>query len=171
MPNPLFRYAELADVPALHALIERAYRGDEAAATWTNEAELMSGPRTDADELAELIAAEDHRFVLAEIDGVLVGAALIERRGELGYFGMFSIDPGLQAQGIGRLMLAELEARARELWGSSGMMLWVINVREELIGWYQRRGYVLTGKREPFPPELRPKGGKVLDFIEMKKVF
>jgi hypothetical protein len=31
------------------------------------------------------------------------------------------------------------------------MRLTVLNVREALIAWYQRRGYSLTGESEPFP--------------------
>jgi len=27
----------------------------------------------------------------------------------------------------------------------------VVNIRDTLIAWYQRRGYVLTGETRPFP--------------------
>ena len=27
----------------------------------------------------------------------------------------------------------------------------VVNVRDTLIAWYRRRGYILTGEAEPFP--------------------
>jgi hypothetical protein len=31
------------------------------------------------------------------------------------------------------------------------MRMRVINVRDTLIAWYERRGYALTGETEPFP--------------------
>lgn len=41
------RAAAAADRPALRALVEGAYRGDEARAGWTHEADLLGGRRTD----------------------------------------------------------------------------------------------------------------------------
>ena len=35
------------DLPELHALVERAYRGDGARAGWTHEADLVGAVRTD----------------------------------------------------------------------------------------------------------------------------
>ena len=59
MSQLAFRYARKADAPALVDLIERAYRGPEAAGKWTSEASLLTGPRTNLDEIITLIDRED----------------------------------------------------------------------------------------------------------------
>ena len=68
-----------------------------------------------------------------------------------GYFGMFSVRPDLQGGGVGKAVLAEAERIAREEWGLPAMRMTVIDVRDELIAWYERRGYRRTGIRKPFP--------------------
>ena len=68
-----------------------------------------------------------------------------------GYFGMFSVQPGLQNTGIGKVMLAEAERIAREDWQLPTMRMTVIDIRAELIAWYERRGYRRTGITKPFP--------------------
>jgi ribosomal protein S18 acetylase RimI-like enzyme len=146
-----YRYAVPADAAAVRVLIERCYRGSEAARGWTNESDLLTGPRTSEVEVLEFIADPDTRFLLAEIDGALVGCVLLERRGDAAYFGMFSIDPGAQSGGLGKAVLAQAEAAVREIWGARAMTMVVINLRQPLIEWYQRRGYRLTGHTEPFP--------------------
>ena len=56
MTDTIIRDAGPGDIPALHALIESAYRGESSRAGWTTEANLLTGQRTDPDELAEIIA-------------------------------------------------------------------------------------------------------------------
>lgn len=151
MTSPEFRFAIAADVPGIRALIERCYRGDEARRGWSSEADLLRGPRTSEAEIAELIRDSDRRFLLAEVGGRLVGCALIEKRGNEAYFGMLSIEPALQGGGFGKAMIAAIEAAAGALWRSTAMTMVVINLREPLIAWYERRGYRLTGRTHPFP--------------------
>ncbi|HWM61016.1 MAG TPA: GNAT family N-acetyltransferase, partial [Rhizomicrobium sp.] len=47
-------------------------------------------------------------------------------------------------------LLAEAERIAKDA-GAKRMRLTVIWVREALIAWYQRRGYIPTGETAPFP--------------------
>lgn len=150
-----FRAASHADVDAIVALTESAYRGDASRSGWTTEADLLDGQRTDAREVAALIARNDVRLLLAECEGQLLASCVVERlTGEHagdGYFGMFSVRPGAQGQGTGRAMLAEAERVARDDWRSRVMRMSVIDVRTELIAWYERRGYRRTGEYKPFP--------------------
>lgn len=165
-----FRYAKPDDVRAVAMLIEKAYRGPDAAKGWTNEASLLTGPRTGEDEIAGLIADGESRFVLAEQDGVLAGCALVQKDGDDAYFGMFSVDPALQAQGLGKKLLAACEKAARAEWKSRALGMVVINLREDLIAWYERRGYTRTGNREPFPFDAAPGAlRRDFDLIELKK--
>jgi N-acetylglutamate synthase-like GNAT family acetyltransferase len=146
-----FRFATKSDVPEVIALIERAYRGPEANLGWTTETHLLEGPRTRAGEVAELVTDPESRFVLAEIDEMLAGCALIQRNDEKAYFGMFAVDPRRQAAGAGRALLAACEDSARLLWSARAMTMSVISLRADLIEWYERRGYHRTGTSEPFP--------------------
>ena len=172
MPDLVFRFATDDDVPALHALIERAYRGEEALKSWTSEASLLSAPRTSQPELREMMANTDRRLVIAERDGHLIGCALIERRGENGYFGMLTIDPTLQTVGLGTALLRRIEADVQQLWGCTAMTLRVVSLRSEMIAWYERRGYSLTGNHDAFPFDLHPASGRTdFDFVEMKRSF
>jgi hypothetical protein len=48
-------------------------------------------------------------------------------------------------------VLAEAERLAREDFGCASMRMTVIDCRDELIAFYERRGYRRTGIRKPFP--------------------
>jgi ribosomal protein S18 acetylase RimI-like enzyme len=151
-PSPIrFAYATLDDVPGVAALIERSYRGPEAAKGWTNEAALLTGPRSSQAEIKKLVRDGNSRFVLALDGPELVGCALIQKHGIGAYFGMFAIDPGQQGSGLGKTVIAHCEAAARELWSAAYLRLTVISLRDKLIAWYERRGFRQTGEREPFP--------------------
>jgi GNAT superfamily N-acetyltransferase len=156
-PLLTFRFATPADAPALGPLIESAYRGDSARAGWSHEADLLSGERLAAAELAALLAAPHQRVILAELVGATVGCAAITDCGppesgtRLAYLGLLCVSPALQAGGLGRALIAEAEARGRRLFAARRMEMTVISARTELIAWYERRGYALTGETRPFP--------------------
>jgi ribosomal protein S18 acetylase RimI-like enzyme len=150
-PSPVFRAATLADVDAIVALVESAYRGESGLRGWTTESHLLDGQRTDAADVRALIERPDSRVLLAEFAGRLKASCHIERQGDAGYFGMFAVDPAEQGSGLGKRVLAEAERIAREEWRCRGMRMTVIVQREELIAWYSRRGYRRTGEYQPFP--------------------
>jgi len=149
--NFQFAFATPADAPNVHALIERAYRGSMAAKGWTNETELLEGPRSSLTEVAGIIAEPTSRFVTALANDTLVATALIKKYDDGAYFGMFAVDPQMQLGGVGKMMIARCEADAIRLWNSRFLRFTVISLRLPLIEWYQRRGFALTGEREPFP--------------------
>jgi ribosomal protein S18 acetylase RimI-like enzyme len=146
-----YRDAAEADVPALVALIESAYRGESSRAGWTSEADILGGQRTDPQGVREVITAPGSRLMIVERDGEPVACCQLEHRGEAAYFGMFAVRPDLQGAGLGRRIIAEAERSVRETWGVAEMHMTVISVREDLIAWYERRGYRRTGRMTPFP--------------------
>jgi ribosomal protein S18 acetylase RimI-like enzyme len=146
-----FRPARTADVPAIVALVESAYRGESGRRGWTTESHLLDGQRTDAADVTTLIARPGSRVLMAEGDGRLKASCHIERRGTGAYFGMFAVDPGEQGGGIGKRVLLEAERIARDEWHCRVISMTVIVQRAELIAWYERRGYRRTGESEPFP--------------------
>jgi len=147
-----FRVATFADAPAVVALVQSAYRGEGARGGWTTESDLLGGQRTDLDEVLGLIAREGSVVLLAEREGGLAGCCHVERvdGGEC-YFGLFAVPPAGQRGGVGRALLAEAERVAREDWGCGAMTMTVLDVRVELLEWYERRGYRRTGEHRPFP--------------------
>lgn len=62
-----------------------------------------------------------------------------------------SIGPHLQDTGLDKRALPEAERIARDEWRHALMRMTVIDVRDELIAWNQRRGYRRAGITSPFP--------------------
>ncbi|MBO9576902.1 MAG: GNAT family N-acetyltransferase [Sphingobium sp.] len=146
------RPATPADIPALHALVESAYRGDSARAGWTHEANLLGGQRTDPEALATMIAAPAEAILLDEAEGTLLGCVHLKRiSGGTAYLGLFTVAPHLQGSGRGKKLLAAAEGHATRHMRAHRMEMTVIAQRAELIAWYERRGYARTGETRPFP--------------------
>lgn len=175
MTTPTFRPAASDDVPALHRLIESAYRGDAARAGWTHEADLLGGQRTDEAELRDILADASRVILLAQVDGALTGCVQVADQGEgLAYLGLLTVDPTRQAGGLGRLLIAAAEAEARSRFAATRMEMTVIRQRAELIAWYERRGYALTGETRPFPLDDERFGlpqTRELAFVVMEKAL
>ncbi|MFB9463855.1 GNAT family N-acetyltransferase [Streptomyces cinereospinus] len=146
-----FRDATDADADTLVALIESAYRGDSSRAGWTTEADILRGQRTDPEGVLAVIKSPDSRLLTVERDGSVVACCQLEHRDDHAYFGMFAVSPRLQGAGLGKVIIAEAERQVRETWGARRMHMTVISVREDLIAWYERRGYRRTGRLSPFP--------------------
>ncbi|MFF4256899.1 GNAT family N-acetyltransferase [Streptomyces sp. NPDC001663] len=146
-----FRDATDADVDVLVALIESAYRGDSSRTGWTTEADILQGQRTDPEGVLAVIKSPESRLLTVERDGVVVACCQLEHRGTHAYFGMFAVSPAQQGGGLGKVIIAEAERTVREAWGATEMHMTVISVRNDLIAWYERRGYRRTGQMTPFP--------------------
>ena len=64
---------------------------------------------------------------------------------------MIAVNPELQGKGAGRVLLERAEQLVRErAWGTR-LEMTVIGQRTELIAWYERRGFRVTGEQRPFP--------------------
>jgi GNAT superfamily N-acetyltransferase len=141
-----------ADLSEIVALTNWAYRGTGPISSWTVES-YLEGERTTAETLAADLAASPRAQVLVWRDaaGELQGHFWLEPVGDdAGYLGLFSVRPDRQDRKLGRALLSAAEDFARGL-GLRRMQMTVINVRDTLIAWYQRRGYALTGETRPFP--------------------
>jgi ribosomal protein S18 acetylase RimI-like enzyme len=153
------------EAPQIAALIERAYRGEESKTGWTSEADLLTGPRTSVDEIAAIMRDPLARFLVATDGGKdLAACALIRNEQASGYFGMFAVRPDIQGGGLGKTMLEAAERQIKELWRIDTVYMTVINLRQDLIAYYERRGYKRTGERKPFPFDLAGLGATRTDF-------
>lgn len=140
----------LQDIPALTTLINSAYRGETSKKGWTTEAHLLEGKRTDEQEMTEIFQNPKNTILKFTENDKIIGSVLLVEKGHQLYLGMLTVSPELQNSGIGKKLLAEAENHAKSL-NLSSIIMTVISVREELIAWYKRHGYVDTGEREAFP--------------------
>ncbi len=153
MPLTL-RPATAADLAAIAALMNAAFRGVGPSAGWNSEAAYIDGDRTSEAHLQEELAAKPESLLLVAEEAVaqrVVGCVSLDPVSpDTWYVGSLTIDARLQNAGLGRELLtaAEVLARSRQ---ASRMRMKVVNVRDTLIAWYQRRGYHLTGESSPFP--------------------
>ena len=170
-----FGRADAGDIGALHTLIESAYRGDSARRGWTHEADLLDGQRTDADALHEIVAADRQVILLARNGDALAGCVQLHDVGEgLAYLGLLTVDPALQAAGLGRELLARSEQFVRTSWQADTIEMTVIRQRVDLIAYYERRGYRRTGEHRPFPhgdPRFGLPKSKELEFAVLRKAL
>jgi ribosomal protein S18 acetylase RimI-like enzyme len=167
--------AKPSDISALHRLIEAAYRGDSARRGWTHEADLLDGQRTDVEAIAGMLADPAQHLLLHRSDGELDGCIALSEKGDgRVYLGLVTVDPGRQGSGVGGGLLAAAEAFAARGLQALRAEITVIWQREELIAWYERRGYRRTGERRPFPyddPRFGlPRRGD-LEFVVLEKVL
>jgi ribosomal protein S18 acetylase RimI-like enzyme len=148
------RPATLADIPRLHALIERAYRGDAARQGWTNEAHLLGGTRTTPEALEAQIGDPDTAILVHP--EMLACVQVTRLAGARAYLGQLGVDPTQQARGLGRTMLEAAQEFAHRHYAAMWMEMTVIDVRTELLQWYARRGYLPTGEVLPMPEDAGP---------------
>lgn len=143
--------AKSADLDCIVELVNHAYRG-VAAPDWTSEVGLIDGPRTHRQALDEMIASGS--FILLAKDpltGRLSGCvALTPLANAEWYLSMLAVSPHSQSAGLGHSIMDDAQAFARDA-GARRLKISVINLREKLINWYERRGFARTGQTEPFP--------------------
>jgi GNAT superfamily N-acetyltransferase len=144
-----------ADIGILLPLIRSAYRGEESRKGWTTEADIVGDDRIDEAGLLAKITDPNGVILLAtDVSGVPVACCeLLKRDNGLGYFGLFAVDPQHQGAGLGKYILQMAESYAHEILGVNKLEMTVIGLRAELIAWYIRRGYTVTGEKRPFPYE------------------
>ncbi|MGI3903721.1 MAG: GNAT family N-acetyltransferase [Janthinobacterium lividum] len=146
------------DLEPLAAVVNSAYRGASARQGWTNESDLLDGQRTDPASLADELAAPDPSTILLlreQATGPILACVLMQTFRDdaerlVCHLAMLTVSPAHQGQGLGRLLIAEVERRARAA-GCDAVAMTVIHSRTELIAFYGRRGYRPTGQTKPFP--------------------
>lgn len=165
-----FHPATVNDVAVLSKLVNSAYRGERSKKGWTTEADLLDGIRTDEAALQKMIEAPA-TIILKCMDESeqLLGCVYFQKKQSSLYLGMLTVVPELQAMGIGKKLLSAAEDQARVMQCDT-ITITVIEVRHELIAWYERHGYRATGETQPFPKD--PSFGipkQPLHFIVMEK--
>lgn len=137
------RTAEPADAETVARLVNLAFRPERF---------FIDGDRTNPEKVRTLL--QRGRFLLAEDAGALIGCVYVELRGERGYFGLLAVDPARQRAGLGSQLIGAAEDYCRAA-GCNFMDLTIVNLRQELPGYYRRFGYAENGTL-PFPEDQHP---------------
>lgn len=138
LPDRL-RVATTDDATPLARLINLAFRVEHS---------FKAGDRTSPEGVVALMSKGEF-LVLDGSDGAPAVTVYVTQGDGRGYFGMLSVDPRLQGQGLGRQVIAEVEDRCRRQ-GCHAMDIYVVDLRTELPDYYRRLGYVESGTRD-FP--------------------
>ena len=141
-----------ADLPAIVALMNAAFRGAEGKQSWCTEADFIVGARTNESLLSEEIA-HGAFFLIVKDDTTSLLQGCVSLRplsAEKWYLGSLAVRLALQSAGFGRNLLDAAEGYAATR-GARTIEITVVNVRDTLIAWYERRGYRRTGETRPFP--------------------
>jgi amino-acid N-acetyltransferase len=97
----------------------------------------------------DLSAAHVGDFLVASIDGVLVGFIGLEPFRDIGLLRSLVVDPGARDEGLGRLLVTELEAQARQRGITE---LWLLTIDAD--GYFSKLGY-RAQERHTAPENIR----------------
>jgi ribosomal protein S18 acetylase RimI-like enzyme len=137
------RLATTDDVDQLVPFINRAFAPDNY---------FKRTERTNPSQVAEYL--RKGFFLLLEDAGKFSGLVYTElRENSRGYIGMIATDPDRQRGGIGTHLLKIGEEFCLNQ-GSRVIEISVINLRPDLIAWYQRKGYQTVGEAPYVRPEI-----------------
>ena len=150
------RFATESELPALMDLINRAFAVEKF---------FKKNDRLNPESTREYF----HRgsFLVSGPQGHINGCVFVELKGDRAYLGLLSVDPAHQKSGLGSRLVNAAEEYAREL-GALHMDLTIVNVRQELPGYYNRLGYTISGT-EPIPPEMIGPVTMPCHFVRMTK--
>lgn len=140
LENVRIRRAESADVDALSALINIAFRV---------ELPFIEGDRINPDGVREYM--KKGKFLVAEDSADLTGCVYVEVRENRGYLGLLGVEPRSQGTGLGRKLMDAAEQFFRTA-NCVAIDLRIVSARAPLPAFYRRFGYVETGTA-PLPPD------------------
>lgn len=160
----------LTDVPAITDLVNSAYRGEGSKKGWATEGDIFDGPRVTEQKVIDDLNKKDATILkLTDETNKIIGTVLLEIKGTRLYLGMLSVSPDVQNKQVGRILLEEAEKFAKQN-HCSVISITVISVRDTLINWYERRGFIKVGELQPFPEDARFGTPKMpLQLVQMEK--
>ncbi|NOU40247.1 MAG: GNAT family N-acetyltransferase [Methylotenera sp.] len=145
-----FKTASIEDAQAIAILVNSAYRPTCDKKGWTHESELISGERTNIEQVSSLF--RDNSYVLVAVENAnIVACVHVEIHGLCAHIGMLATSPELQGLGCGKQMLSYAEGFARENYSVSKYVMNVLLARKELLDFYIRRGYKTTASTYEYP--------------------
>lgn len=167
-----FRRAVIEDAVELAVLLNGSYRGESAKEGWTTESDLVGGERTNSADVKQLIQKAGSHFILAIDNGnkQILGCVHVKDEDEMTvYFGMLAVRPTFQTLGIGKALIEQVQ-KYTQATSRKRIRISVLNLRKELIAYYNRLGFFATGGTEVFP-NLADAKVPGLELLELVKVI
>ena len=142
--------------------------------SWTTEKAFVDGIRITNEQLSGDLSRSNFKLFIGENEqGLLVACIGLSFDHNSVEIGTFAIDSSVQNLGYGKQMLNYVEAYVAQSCSEvRDLIMYVLDVRSELIAYYQRRGYQITGHTEPYPVNANVGQPLVpIQLIEMKKAI
>ena len=142
--------------------------------SWTTEKAFVDGIRITNEQLSGDLSRSNFKLFIGENEqGLLVACIELSLDHNSVEIGTFAIDSSIQNLGYGKQMLNYVEVYvAQSCMEVRDLIMYVLDVRSELIAYYQRRGYQITGHTEPYPVNANVGQPLVpIQLIEMKKAI
>jgi len=143
--------ASIEDAERIKDLINLCYRGMDG---WTKETKIVSGDRISIDDTKTLIQKHNSKMFTVSIDETMIACIGIEQKENKAYISAFAVLPSYQNMGIGKQVLSQAEEYAANQFKAKELILVVVSQRQELIEYYERRGYKRTGQISKYPVHL-----------------
>lgn len=173
---------DAALIDATVSLVNLCYRG---AGSWTSESSIVKGARITVPQLTTHLCDAEVLVALPSSGGSPIACVKTGRvrdtvcgplSGTLpaAYCGMLAVRPEMQSAGLGRVMISEVERRARDVHECGRVVMDVLDYRTELIDWYKKLGYVHRGVSVAARPFLEEKDEQLLvecNFVLLEKTF
>jgi ribosomal protein S18 acetylase RimI-like enzyme len=99
----------------------------------------QNDPKTDIDQK---FLFQPGLFLVAEKAGQIAGTVMAGYEGHRGWINYLAVDPDLQRQGVGRMLMQQAEERLR-LMGCLKINLQIRKGNETVIAFYERLGYTI----------------------------
>ena len=142
--------------------------------SWTTEKAFVDGIRITNEQLSGDLSRSNFKLFIGENEqGLLVACIELSLDHNSVEIGTFAIDSSIQNLGYGKQMLNYVEAYVAQSCSEvRDLIMYVLDVRSELIAYYQRRGYQITGHTAPYPVNANVGRPLVpIQLIEMKKAI
>lgn len=172
MGDLIFRKALKNDISQLIPLINSAYRSTSNNA-WTGEAHLLEGKRVDQEILENAFDEKNSIFFIVENKNTIIATIQAKLENNSIHIGLFAVNTDFQGKNLGKRLLEFTENEANKIWKTDSFTMEVISSRDELIEYYERRGYKRTSRFIEFPKsELwTNKTGEELKLLVLEKLI
>ncbi|MEG2300051.1 MAG: GNAT family N-acetyltransferase, partial [Acinetobacter sp.] len=138
MKDNIIRLVEFNDIENIVDVINSAYRTNQG---WTHEFNIVAGDRISRKQLKIELQKENFKLFVLEVDGQILGCIGLAEDADSIEIGSFAILPMHQNSGYGRQLLSFAESFAKQKQHIVRLNMSVLNVRKELLAYYERHGY------------------------------
>lgn len=168
MSNPShIALADISDAEAISQLLNLAYRTHGG---WTSETGLVAGNRSTVEAIRDSFNNPDSVYFVLKDSHRLFGCINVELHGRATHIGGFAVAPDAQGLGIGSTLLQHAENFSKSTYDVNKFILSVLSARNDLIAYYERRGYVKNGLTHPYPLHLNV-GTPLIQGIELVELY